>query len=850
MEIDCQTVDGIPIYSSGEIATCELGSGMICNNADNFPIPCSDYQVRYRCDCREIPTAFPPDYTGETPTAYPPGYTGETPTAYPPGYTGETPTAYPPGYTGETPTAHPPGYTGETPTAYPPGYTGETPTAYPPGYTGEVPTAYPPGYTGETPTAAPYTCVNGWSRWLNAHTPNGDGEVETLTDQQKQQLCPGGQLVEIDCQTVDGIPIYSSGEIATCELSSGMICNNADNFPIPCSDYQVRYRCECLESPTAFPPGYTGEAPIVYPPGYTGETPTAYPPGYTGEIPTAYPPGYTGEIPTAYPPGYTGEVPTAYPPGYTGEIPTAYPPGYTGETPIVFPPGYTGETPTAYPPGYTGEKPTAYPPGYTGEIPTAHPTGLTCVKGWSHWLNAHTPNGDGEVETLTDQQKQQLCPGGQLVEIDCQTVDGIPIYSSGEIATCELSSGMICNNADNFPIPCSDYQVRYRCDCREIPTAFPPDYTGETPIVYPTGYTGETPTANPPAFTGETPTAFPPGYTGDTPVLSTCIPGWSSWINRDSPSIGDGDIEKMTDSELAAFCSGGGQLVNVECATVDDIPLYSSGEIATCDVRQGLVCNNLDNFPIPCSDYKIRYQCDCSQVTATTAAAATTPATAATTPATTCAPGWSQWMNTDSPNTGDGDMETLTDQQKQQLCLGGQLVEIDCQTVDGIPIYSSGEIATCELSSGMICNNADNFPIPCSDYQVRYRCECGSGPTMVPTSGPSVTPYAPGTSPSNVVTTCSRSFWTAWINKDIPSTGDGDMEFLTDAEKAALCVGGQMSKIDCYTADGIPSYSSGEIMTCDLDGGLVCNNADNFPVPCSDYQVRYFCQCAGRCTLL
>ena len=175
-------------------------------------------------------------------------------------------------------------------------------------------------------------------------------------------------------------------------------------------------------------------------------------------------------------------------------------------------------------------------------------------------------------------------------------------------------------------------------------------------------------------------------------------------------------------------------------------------------------------------------------------------------------------------------------------------MEIDCQTTDGIEYFSSGEIATCDLSTGMVCNNADNAPIPCSDYQVRYRCQCGSGPLVTPTSQPGVTPYAHSVSPppSTVITTCSKSFWTPWINKDIPSTGDGDRELLTDSEKAALCVGGKVSDIQCYTVDGTPSYSSGEVVSCDLNGGLVCNNDDNMPIPCSDYQVRYFCQCDGE----
>ncbi|KAL8604894.1 hypothetical protein ACOMHN_028522 [Nucella lapillus] len=975
VEIDCQTTSGIEYYSSGEVVTCDLNTGLLCSNADNYPITCQDYQVRYKCKCLETPTAYPPGYTGITPTAYPPWYTGETPTAYPPGHTGETPTAYPPwytgetptaypqGYTGETPTAYPPWYTGETPTAYPPWYTGETPTAYPPEHTGETPTAYPPGhtgetptayppehtgetptayppwYTGETPTAHPNPCVNRWSQWLNQDSPDsGDGDVEQLTAQQKQQLCPGGQLVEIDCQTTSGIEYYSSGEVVTCDLNTGLLCSNTDNFPITCQDYQVRYKCKCLETPTAYPPGYTGITPTAYPPGYTGKTPTAYPPWYTGETPTAYPLWYTGE------------------------------------------------TFTAYPPGHTGETPTAYPPWYTGETPTAHPN--TCVNGWSQWLNQDSPDsGDGDVEQLTAQQKQQLCPGGQLVVIDCQTTSGIEYYSSGEVVTCDLNTGLLCSNADNFPITCQDYQVRYKCKCLESPTAYPPGYTGitptayppwytgETPTAYPPGHTGETPTAYPPWYTGETPTAYPPGhtgktptayppwYTGDTPtayppwhtgatptasktpIPGVCVPGWSAWINRDHPDIGDGDMEKITDSELAAFCSGGGQLVKIECSKKDGTPYYSSGEVVTCDLRQGSVCKNVDNFPIPCSDFMVRYMCDCSHASTTAVPALTTssmpPSVTTQTASLPCTSGWSQWLNQDSPDSGDGDVEQLTAQQKQQLCPGGQLVEIDCQTTSGIEYYSSGEVVTCDLNTGLLCSNADNFPITCQDYQVRFKCKCLETPTAYPPGYTGITPtayppwytgetptaYPPGQTGetptayppwytgetptayppghtgetptayppwytgetptayppghtgetptayppwytgdtptayppwhTGATPTASKTpipgvcvpGWSAWINRDHPDIGDGDMEKITDSELAAFCSGGgQLVKIECSKKDGTPYYSSGEVVTCDLRQGSVCKNVDNFPIPCSDFMVRYMCDCSHAST--
>ena len=105
---------------------------------------------------------------------------------------------------------------------------------------------------------------------------------------------------------------------------------------------------------------------------------------------------------------------------------------------------------------------------------------------------------------------------------------------------------------------------------------------------------------------------YPAMTTTSTPTPTTpqphCFPGLSEWINTDTPADG-GDFEQMTPSARASFCPGGD--ITVECQTVDGIPSYSSGEILTCTADTGLRCSNDDNFPIPCSDYKIRYNCSC-----------------------------------------------------------------------------------------------------------------------------------------------------------------------------------------------------------------------------------------------
>lgn len=81
-----------------------------------------------------------------------------------------------------------------------------------------------------------------------------------------------------------------------------------------------------------------------------------------------------------------------------------------------------------------------------------------------------------------------------------------------------------------------------------------------------------------------------------------------------------------------------------------------------------------------------------------------------------------------------------------------------------------------------------------------------------------------------------------WINRDRSEFGNGDYEVLIDVEKADRCLGGFMTRVECYVEAGdISFYSLGEVFICDVVIGFICNNVDNFLVICIDYKIRYYC---------
>lgn len=116
--------------------------------------------------------------------------------------------------------------------------------------------------------------------------------------------------------------------------------------------------------------------------------------------------------------------------------------------------------------------------------------------------------------------------------------------------------------------------------------------------------------------------------------------------------------------------------------------------------------------------------------------------------------------------------------------------------------------------------------------------------TSVPSSTEAPTP---GTTEAPLKV-CTTSGWGPWINRDKPGFGGGDHEFLTPEELQRFCYGGKVTTIGCAvdSENYIPYESSGEIVGyCDKDRGFICRNADNFPITCSDYKIRYFCNCSN-----
>ncbi|XP_052092501.1 mucin-5AC-like [Mytilus californianus] len=637
------------------------------------------------------PTPSPSGNTGLNPTPSPTGDSGLNPTASPSGNTGLNPTPSPTGDSSLNPTPSPSGNIGLNPTPSPSGNTGLNPTPSPSGITGLNPTPSPSGNTGLNPTPSPSTCNRGWSNWINRDTPDtGDGDHEAMTAAEKLKFCPGGEVIDVECATKDGMPYSGTSEIATCYPDTGFTCNTMDNFNVPCMDYKIRYMCKCAELPTKST-------------------------------------------------------------------------GNDGHKPTVSPSPEVHLSPTPSPNGLNQGTPTPSPTGDSAHSPTPKPR--VCITRWSSWLNRDKPDtNNGDYEKMTPEEIRKFCPGGTIKQVECQTSTGIPFHSTGAIQSCTKEQGMICNNADNFPVGCDDYQIKYFCMCGENPTPSPTAPGQGTPMLTPT-VVSVTPTNEIPdsckvpmgmqneAIRREMITASSQRSSSSSPEHAR-LNGPNSWIagvdNKNQyiqvdflqPTFVTGvttegrpSVPSYVSSYFVLFSNDG---VNWNTYMENGQKKQFSGNFDsvtpvthffTAPIKARYIRINPQTFY---GKIAMRFELHgCFTPYPTTIVLTPPPTSVPTTmktppklPATInvekCTQ-WDNWVNMHTPD-ASGDSEPIAEVKKHsQICTNP--MKIECRTATGSTADDLGQIISCNLWSGLQCDNMNQIEQNgCADYKVRLAC--------------------------------------------------------------------------------------------------------------------------------
>lgn len=237
------------------------------------------------------------------------------------------------------------------------------------------------------------------------------------------------------------------------------------------------------------------------------------------------------------------------------------------------------------------------------------------------------------------------------------------------------------------------------------------------------------PTTMEPFIPGVTvsPTTMEPYIPGrSTPVPTSCL-YWTPWISTVTPDQ-TGEYETIYNMKNLIRTCNMNQITKIECRAVGTHTAFNAtGEVGVmCGIQyNGLVCLNSKQKTGQCQDHEIRAFCD-------ECVAHTTSVTPTPVPRVTPNPllpvcnesKWSGWINKHTPGGDGGEMENLTPLERQQLCNGGKITNVECEDKYGVPFSSSGVISTCTPGSGYVCHDQDNAPITCDDFRARFYCDC------------------------------------------------------------------------------------------------------------------------------
>ncbi|XP_053058621.1 mucin-2 [Acinonyx jubatus] len=232
---------------------------------------------------------------------------------------------------------------------------------------------------------------------------------------------------------------------------------------------------------------------------------------------------------------------------------------------------------------------------------------------WSDWINENHPSMDS---TGGDWEKfDSVCREPEDIQCRLATEPELSWEETGQKVQCDVSSGFICLNEDQFgngPFAvCYDYEIRVNCclpmyECPGSPTTAPTT-TPSTTTTTPTTTSTETPT--PATTTTTTATTPTPGST-TTPCVPEC--NWTGWLDSGKPD----NTKPGADIESVEVCVPG-WAANISCraAKFPDIPLGQLGQNVACDINVGLVCRNENQKPggyMPqpfCLNYEINVYC-------------------------------------------------------------------------------------------------------------------------------------------------------------------------------------------------------------------------------------------------
>ncbi|XP_026580481.1 mucin-5AC-like, partial [Pseudonaja textilis] len=484
---------------------------------------------------------------------------------------------------------------------------------------------------------------------------------------------------------------------------------------------------------------------------------------------------------------------------------------------------------------------------------------------WSVWYDGMQPglgNNDGDFETFDNLRAKgyQVCKTPKAVECRAEKFPNTPLTTLGQKVECSKTVGLICNNMDQHPEICHNYQIKILCcsfvPCGNYTTASTPETTTVSPVQ--TTTVPATILTSTTAFTNTikgttsilttTPeTTFLPTSTmvpstmetGSSTTKTTCMPicKWTEWYDVHFPTLdNEGDFEtydiiKATGKDICENPE------HIECRaekfpnkTIDEI-----GQNVQCNVSFGFVCKNEDQLGMLqiCFNYQIKVYCcnnECLTTPTETSTRVTTPQTTSTIITTT--------SGTTSPNITTPQLTSTSVPVPETTTI--TLSPATTKHTSTLPIISTTKFSMTTTAMQSTSTAASTKFLPTQSTT--------SEPTATTTiSLPTTTQTQIPTTIFTTGITCTEEQceWSQWYDISYPGNGpdDGDFETFKNITDKGHNICKTPKNVECQALQ-YPNTSLEELnqkLTCNTKEGLICYNKDQIPQICYNYKIRIQC---------
>ncbi|XP_070575062.1 hemocytin-like [Ptychodera flava] len=372
-------------------------------------------------------------------------------------------------------------------------------------------------------------------------------------------------------------------------------------------------------------------------------------------------------------------------------------------------------------------------------------------------MSVDTPSegsDNGDIEDFASLRKgYQFCRENEIKNISCRVKEtGIDSSASQQDVICNVFDGFICdNNRQGIGQMCLDYEISVFCLCARTSTSAPSTTKGQTSSVFTTApQSTPAPTSSVTAEL-ETTTVSTTSSSGRT-TTRTVTPEGTTVTESHSPT---GTIfTRMTSPTGITTLS---RTTTFEGTTTEKTATTEGFKTVKTITPEGTVTivtttpegNITETVTHPLGTTTVKTTTPQGVTTLqSTAAPSTTVTSSGYTPTEPiqCTNGWTDWMNSDSPLTGNGDNELLYQlRKKYSFCASEEIVDFKCR-VDSVP-FTDASLTNQNFEvpcspSGLKCVNSQNGN-GCYNYEVQFLCACAVSTSSPPTT--KVTSMAPTT---------------------------------------------------------------------------------------------------------